>query len=77
LAGGFSRRTQLRGVSLLFTVQYGEIEATSLIPYLIFSIYLILPAALWPGLTQRKTEISTRNPARKADSLTAVYDPIV
>jgi hypothetical protein len=46
--------------------------------------YLILPAALWPlGSTQPLTEMSTRNlpgdkrrPARKADNLTAICEPI-
>jgi hypothetical protein len=50
-----------------------------------FSIYLILPAALWPlGLTQPLTEMSTRNlpggkglPALKADNFTAISEPIV
>jgi hypothetical protein len=40
-----------------------------------FSIYLILPAALWP-----LTEMSTRNvlgSARKADNLTATCEQIV
>jgi hypothetical protein len=48
-------------------------------------IDLILPAALWPlGSTQPLTEMSTRNlpggkgrPARKADNLTAICEPIV
>jgi hypothetical protein len=48
-------------------------------------IGLILPAALWPwGSTQPLTEMSTRNflggkerSARKADNLTAIYEPIV
>jgi hypothetical protein len=46
---------------------------------------LILPAALWPGgSTQPLTEMSIRNllagkgrPARKADNLTAICEPIV
>jgi hypothetical protein len=49
------------------------------------SIYVILPAALWPrGLTQPLTVISTRNlsggkgrPVRKADNLTAICRSIV
>jgi hypothetical protein len=46
-----------------------------------FSIYLILPAL---GSTQPLTEMSTRNfpggkkrPARRADNLTAICEPIV
>jgi hypothetical protein len=50
-----------------------------------FSIYLILPAALWLwGSTQPLTEMSTRNlpggksrPERKADKLTAICEPII
>jgi hypothetical protein len=50
-----------------------------------FSIYLILPAALWSlGSTQPLTEMSTRNlpggkgrPARGADNLNAICEPIV
>jgi hypothetical protein len=54
----------------------------------IFSIYLILPAALGPEFTQPVTEISTRSrkimflvsgelPIRRADNLTAICEPIV
>jgi hypothetical protein len=51
-----------------------------------FSVYRILPAALWPwGSTQPLTEMSTRNLpgggkgwlAHKADSLIAICEPIV
>jgi hypothetical protein len=50
-----------------------------------FSIDLILPVALWTlGSTQPLTEMSTRNlpggkgwPARGADNLTAIYEPII
>jgi hypothetical protein len=50
-----------------------------------FLIDLILPAALWPlESTQRPTQMSTKNlpgekwrPARKADNLTAICEPIV
>jgi hypothetical protein len=48
------------------------------------SIDPFLPAALALGLTQPLTEMSTRNlpggkgrPARRADNLTAICDPIV
>jgi hypothetical protein len=52
---------------------------------LVFSIDVILPAALSTlGSTQPLTEMSTRNlpggigrPARKADNLTAICEPIV
>jgi hypothetical protein len=47
-----------------------------------FSIYLILAAALWS--TQSLTEMSARNirggkgrPAREADNLTAICEPII
>jgi hypothetical protein len=48
------------------------------------SIYVNLPAALWPyGRHNLLTEMSTRNlpagkvrPARNADNFTAIYDPI-
>jgi hypothetical protein len=55
-----------------------------------FSVYQILPAAERPwGFTQPLTEMSTRNVkiimflgskvrlVRKADNLTAIYEPIV
>jgi hypothetical protein len=50
-----------------------------------FSIYLILPAALWTwGSTQPLTEMSTRKlpggkgrPVHKADNLTAICEPTV
>jgi hypothetical protein len=50
-----------------------------------FSIYLILPAALWPLVsTQPLTELSARNlpaangrPARKAGNLTGICEPII
>jgi hypothetical protein len=49
-----------------------------------FSMYLILPAALWPlRSTQPVTDMSTRNipggkewPVRKADNLTTICEPI-
>jgi hypothetical protein len=48
----------------------------------LFSIYLIIQAALWPW-SRLRTEMSTRNlpggegrPARKADDLTAICQPI-
>jgi hypothetical protein len=54
---------------------------------IIFSIYLILPAALALGFTQSLTEMSTRSrnimflgiralPVRRADNLTAICEPI-
>jgi hypothetical protein len=50
----------------------------------IFSVYLILPAALALRLNQPLTEISTSNfsggkgwQARKAENLTAICEPIV
>jgi hypothetical protein len=53
----------------------------------VFKIYLILPAALGAGFTQPLTEMSTRNlkiilgskvrRVRRADNLTAIYEPIV
>jgi hypothetical protein len=53
-----------------------------------FSIYLILPAALGPGVYSTLTEMSIRSrkiillgirarPVRKADKLTAIYEPVV
>jgi hypothetical protein len=49
-----------------------------------FSIDVILPAALALGSTQPPTEMSTRNlpggkgrPAREADNLLAICEPIV
>jgi hypothetical protein len=49
---------------------------------------LILPAELGPGVTQPLTEMSTRSrkiiflasrarPVRRADNLTAIFEPIV
>jgi hypothetical protein len=50
----------------------------------IFSIELILPAELSLGSTQPLTEMSTKNltggkgrPARRADNLTAICEPII
>jgi hypothetical protein len=51
----------------------------------IFSIYLIVSAALWTlGSTRPLTEMSTRNlaggkkrPVRRADKLAAIYEPNV
>jgi hypothetical protein len=50
----------------------------------IFSIDLILPAAMALGSTQPLTEMSTRNlsggkkhPAHRADNLAAIYEPNV
>jgi hypothetical protein len=53
--------------------------------WIFFSIDLILSAALWPlGSTKPLTDMSTRNilggeerPARRADNLTSIYEPIV
>jgi hypothetical protein len=42
-----------------------------------FSVYLILSVALSVGLIQPMTEMSTIRPVRKADNLTAIYEPIV
>jgi hypothetical protein len=52
-----------------------------------FSIYLIRPAALGPGVTQPQTEMSTRSrkmflgsrarPGRKADNFIAICKPII
>jgi hypothetical protein len=53
-----------------------------------FSIYLILPAALGPVVTQPLTKMSTGNikimflankvrPVRRADKFTAIYEPTV
>jgi hypothetical protein len=53
--------------------------------FFFFSVYLILPAALWPPwLTQPLTEMSIRNipggkgrPTREADNLTVICEPTV
>jgi hypothetical protein len=55
--------------------------------FFFFSIYLILPAALGPGVLsasrneyqqQKKTFLRIRaRPVRRADNLTAIYEPIV
>jgi hypothetical protein len=52
-----------------------------------FSVYLIVPAALGPGIysasnrneyrKQKKFLGSTAQPERKVDNITAVYEPIV
>jgi hypothetical protein len=51
---------------------------------LVLPIYLTLPAALGPGLTQLLTEMSTRKlpgnkgwPERRTDDLTAICEQIV
>jgi hypothetical protein len=66
-------------------LQVGRSPVRSPMRSLDFSIDLILPAALWAlGLTQPLTEMSTRNlprvkgrPARGADNLTSICEPIV
>jgi hypothetical protein len=66
-------------------LQAGRSRVPFPIRSLAFSIYLILPAALWAwGSIQPVTEMSIRNLpggkgrlARKADHLTAICEPIV
>jgi hypothetical protein len=57
--------------------------------HILISIYLILSAALVPGFTEPLAEMTTRNikiimflgsralPVRRANNLTAIYEPIV
>jgi hypothetical protein len=44
-----------------------------------FSIYLILPAALWPSASMSNSNIpgGKKRPARKADNLAAICEPNV